>query len=79
MIYSTGFNLILAIIVVVLLIIIFFVTYIFNHRTPVPEGCEEARINAASCSACGNLDCEHHIDLTKIQKEIDEEKVEENK
>lgn len=66
----------LAIGLVILLIIIFFVTYVLNKKTPVPEGCEELKINDENCMACGNTDCriKQGIDLKKIEEEIKEDK-----
>lgn len=77
MILAFDLKLFIGIIVIIVLLVVFFVTYVMNKRTPVPEGCEEARMNAQSCSACNNLDCEHHIDIEMIKEEIEKEEAEE--
>ncbi|MFV0380374.1 MAG: hypothetical protein ACK5KQ_06100 [Anaerorhabdus sp.] len=38
-------------------LIIFYVTfYYLNHKTPVPEGCEDLKVDCDGCkvSSCGN-------------------------
>lgn len=79
MILLVDVMLFVAIAVIIILVIIFFITYLFNKKTPIPEGCEELAISVQNCSACGNNSCEHHIDLKKISEEIKNENNEEEK
>ncbi len=48
---------IIAIMLIAFLIISYIVLYMLNHRTPVPEGCEDILISTAKCSGCKNAGC----------------------
>lgn len=63
----------LGIVVVVLLVAIFFVSYIFNKKTPVPEGCEQINISDEFCLQCSNVECtiRQRIDIQKIREELE--------
>lgn len=65
----------LGIAVIVLLAVTFVVSYVLNHRTPVPEGCENIKISEEFCLQCGNPDCniKEKFDLEKIRKELEED------
>ena len=66
--------LIIAIAIIASIILIFFITFIHNRRTPVPEGCENIKIEESTCLACSNIDCNIHqkFDLEKVKKELEE-------
>lgn len=67
--------LIIAICIILAIILIFFISFIHNRRTPVPEGCENIKIEEATCLACSNVECDIHqkFDLEKVKKELEEE------
>lgn len=44
--------------IVVGLIIIFMVTYVLYHKTPVPKGCENLKLDEETCNACNNTECQ---------------------
>lgn len=69
--------LIIAIAIIVLLVVIFFVTYLYNKKTPIPEGCEQTAINVQNCSACANFGCEHHIRIDELKQKIKDQENEE--
>ncbi|MFA5720469.1 MAG: hypothetical protein WC939_05375 [Acholeplasmataceae bacterium] len=43
---------IIGIIIVALVISLYLVISYFNHKTPIPEGCEEAFNEAQGCTLC---------------------------
>ena len=65
----------LGITVIVLLVAIFIVSYVLNHKTPVPEGCESINISEEFCLQCGNKEwsSREKFDLDKIKRELEEE------
>ena len=73
----TWVYLLLAILLIIGLVAVFFISYHFNKKTPVPEGCESLEISDENCSRCGNLDCNIKINLTKQLEEIEHELEEE--
>lgn len=46
-----------AVVWLVVLIGIFIGTYLWNKKTPKPEGCEDV---SEACSGCANVACTHH-------------------
>ena len=44
--------------IVVVLIVIFMVTYVLYHKTPVPKGCENIKLDEETCKACHNTECQ---------------------
>ena len=73
----TWVYLLIAILLIIALVAIFFISYHFNKKTPVPEGCESLEISDENCSHCGNLDCNIKRELNKHLEEIEEELKEE--
>ena len=69
----------LGIAVIVLLVVVFVVSYVINHKTPVPEGWETINISEEFFLQCGNQECRirEKFDLDKIKKELEEENKEE--
>lgn len=51
--------LILAIVILVSLLVIFIVSFVLYKKIPVPEGCENLKINEENCAGCNNTQCEH--------------------
>ncbi len=49
---------IIAIVLIAFLVITYIVLYVLNHRTPLPEGCEDIMASAAKCSGCHNSACD---------------------
>lgn len=41
-----------------LIVAVYLTLYIFNSRTPKPEGCEEL---SEACHGCRNVACSHYI------------------
>ncbi len=48
---------VIAIVLITSLVVAYIVLYVLNHRTPVPEGCEDIMASAAKCSGCSNSAC----------------------
>lgn len=44
--------------IVIILIIIFMVTYVLYHKTPVPKGCENLKLDEETCNTCNNTECQ---------------------
>ncbi len=48
---------IIAIVLIAVLVITYIALHVLNHRTPIPEGCEDVMASAAKCSGCNNSGC----------------------
>ncbi len=72
----TNMRILIAIGVVVVLLAIFFISYVANKKTPLPEGCENIKIDEENCLACHNVDCsiKRGFDLKKLKEELKEDK-----
>ena len=72
---TTTTYLIIAIALIAIIAVIFIVSFIINRRMPLPEGCENIKIEESTCLACSNTDCKVHqeFELKKIKEELEEE------
>ena len=61
---QTGY-LILAISILVILLAIFIVSFVFYRRTPVPQGCEDIKIDEKNCAGCSHSECSFYKELNK--------------
>lgn len=62
----------LAITLIALLVVLFIVSYVLNHRTPVPKGCEQIKISEEFCLNCSNEDCsiKDKFTVEKLEEEL---------
>ena len=67
--------LVAAIAVIVFFVIIFFVSFVHNRRTPVPEGCEQIKIEETSCLACNVEGCsiKEKFEYERLKQEIEKD------
>ena len=52
--------LVLAISILVALLAVFIVSFILYVRQPVPNGCENIKINDENCSSCNHKECKFY-------------------
>ncbi len=73
--------LVIAIALIVFIGAVFFISFVHNRRTPVPEGCEQIKIEEMTCLSCSNEGCsiKEKFEIEKIKKELDEDKGENTK
>ena len=57
--------LILAISIIVALLVIFIGSFIAYRKTPVPQGCEDLKINEKNCAGCSHSECSFYKELSK--------------
>lgn len=48
-----------AILILVGMVVVYGIAYYFNHKTPVPKGCENLK---QSCQGCKDFSCGNHPD-----------------
>ena len=57
--------LILAIFIIVALLATFIISFILYRRTPVPQGCEDIKIDEKNCAGCSHSECSFYKELNK--------------
>ena len=57
--------LILAIFVIVALLATFIISFVIYRRTPVPQGCEDIKIDEKNCAGCNHSECSFYKELNK--------------
>ena len=55
--------------------VVFVVSFVHNRKTPVPEGCEQLKIEETSCLACKVESCsiKEKFEYEKLKQEIEKE------
>ena len=57
--------LILAIFIIVALLATFIISFVAYRRTPVPQGCEDIKIDEKNCAGCSHSECSFYKELNK--------------
>ena len=57
--------LILAITILVALLATFIISFIVYRKIPVPQGCEDLKINEKNCAGCSHSECSFYKELSK--------------
>ena len=57
--------LILAIFIIVALLATFIISFVVYRRTPVPQGCEDIKIDEKNCAGCSHSECSFYKELNK--------------
>ena len=57
--------LILAIFIIVALLATFIISFVVYRRTPVPQGCEDIKIDEKNCAGCSHFECSFYKELNK--------------
>ena len=57
--------LILAIFIIVALLATFIISFVVYRRTPVPQGCEDIKIDEKNCAGCSHSECSFYKEMSK--------------